>query len=497
LQKLKKFKEKLLNNKIYIIFFLLYASISFGLIFFHEQWRDEAQSWLLAKNLSIIDLIKHLKYEGHFLLWYLIIMPFAKLGFPYVTQNIISWFFTVLAGAIFLLKAPFSNRKKVLLLFSFPMLYLFPIVARCYCLIPLAIVMTAMFYKDRYEKPIRYVLSIVFIANTHVIMLGMAGYLLLEFIIEAVKRKNDFSKNSKKTIIFSLILVFILLFLTAAPLFGCLSFNKDVGTNYPLWYKILGVFLLEPLLMVQELFEVIIYNNFFAIIIFVLSFYIVLYEIKNNKLEFLKIWIILLWQYLIYVTIYGMSSQRAATVIWIIIFFAWTRQNKKDTNELDEKFLKISIILLLILNIINGIIFISLDIKYNYSSAKQTADFIDQNIEEESVMITGSQAEFCSSIMAHTDKVKFYYIQRKDYFTYAVLDSTSRLGLLPEDFYDVLDEFDDSDNLYYVYTPTKVSFFNDKKTIDELVENGRLEKIFESDKAFEKNEEYIIYKINR
>ena len=62
--------EKIKKNKFNIIVFIIYGLISLGLVFSHEQWRDEAQQWILVRDLSFFDLISQLKYEGHFLLWY-------------------------------------------------------------------------------------------------------------------------------------------------------------------------------------------------------------------------------------------------------------------------------------------------------------------------------------------------------------------------------------------------------------------------------------------
>ena len=62
---IKKWVEE---NKSHITIFLIYEVISFCLIFFHEAWRDEAQSWLLVRDLNFVELISQMKYEGHFLL---------------------------------------------------------------------------------------------------------------------------------------------------------------------------------------------------------------------------------------------------------------------------------------------------------------------------------------------------------------------------------------------------------------------------------------------
>ncbi|HZE76598.1 MAG TPA: hypothetical protein VE091_14900, partial [Gemmatimonadales bacterium] len=37
----------------------------------HELWRDEAQPWLVALHSgSLLELFRHIKYEGHPGLWY-------------------------------------------------------------------------------------------------------------------------------------------------------------------------------------------------------------------------------------------------------------------------------------------------------------------------------------------------------------------------------------------------------------------------------------------
>ncbi len=51
---MKKFIKK--NKK--IIVFALYMFITFILINFHENWRDEAQAWLIARDCNIFELFR-------------------------------------------------------------------------------------------------------------------------------------------------------------------------------------------------------------------------------------------------------------------------------------------------------------------------------------------------------------------------------------------------------------------------------------------------------
>ena len=57
--------------------FVIYLAAVFFLVSRHENWRDEAQAWLLARDLNVFQLISQMKYEGHPCLWHLILMPFA------------------------------------------------------------------------------------------------------------------------------------------------------------------------------------------------------------------------------------------------------------------------------------------------------------------------------------------------------------------------------------------------------------------------------------
>ena len=65
------------------ILFAGYLLFNGVLLLGHELWRDEANVWLIARELSPAELIREIKYQGHPCLWYFLVMPFAKLGMPF------------------------------------------------------------------------------------------------------------------------------------------------------------------------------------------------------------------------------------------------------------------------------------------------------------------------------------------------------------------------------------------------------------------------------
>lgn len=71
----KQNKRELTTLLIIFAGYLLFNGI---LLAGHELWRDEANVWLLARDVSPIQLLKEIKYQGHPCLWYYLVMPFAK-----------------------------------------------------------------------------------------------------------------------------------------------------------------------------------------------------------------------------------------------------------------------------------------------------------------------------------------------------------------------------------------------------------------------------------
>ena len=50
--------KKFIKDKKELITWAIYCCLTFTLILFHENWRDEAQAWLLARDCTILELIR-------------------------------------------------------------------------------------------------------------------------------------------------------------------------------------------------------------------------------------------------------------------------------------------------------------------------------------------------------------------------------------------------------------------------------------------------------
>lgn len=161
-------------------------ALTVALSVFHEPWRDEAQAWLLARDLTPWQLIAtRLRYEGHTPLWYLLLMIPAKLGVPYeLGLKTVSLTVTAAAMALLVRKSPFPWYVRYTLPFTYFLFYQYTIVSRSYCLIVLLMWVAALCFRQRNEKPWRFaaVLMALGAVSAHGILFG--GGFALAWLIE-------------------------------------------------------------------------------------------------------------------------------------------------------------------------------------------------------------------------------------------------------------------------------------------------------------------------
>ena len=117
--------------------------VAFGLVV-HEPWRDELQAWTIARaSATPTALLRNIRHEGHPILWYAILWPFAKLQSSIWMLQLLQWCIAVATAAVVLWKSPFSRVQRSLLLFGYFSLFEYGVLARSYGL-GLLLAVTAM-----------------------------------------------------------------------------------------------------------------------------------------------------------------------------------------------------------------------------------------------------------------------------------------------------------------------------------------------------------------
>jgi hypothetical protein len=373
-----------------IVLFIIYLGIHIYVMTKHELWRDEAHAWLMAKNLSLKELFVVSRFDGHPILWHLILMPFAKLGAPYISIQIINLLIVTIAAYIFYFKVEMNDIVKTIILFGAPFIYIYNIIARNYGLILLFIVLLAYYYKTRYKRPYLYVLLLCLLINTPTISWGVALSLFFVFEFDAIKEKL----LSKKEIIVT-ILMFILTL-------GVVSFEL-YGTTNTDFYKPFQV----PFVDNSKFFIILL---FASIIIFGISTFFI--DKKMFK-EFFIFSFGLMWQIGIVLFFYSyILDQRLfyLTIVWlgyIIVFINNSKQSKK---------LAIAIVFIIfsISFTYKSYTYVVEDISYNFSSSKETAEWINNNINADRILF--DRSIYCQALVPYLRNVKAYDVSKNKYF---------------------------------------------------------------------------------
>lgn len=110
------------------------------LLWRHEMWRDELQAWLLARDSSsLVDLWRNSRYEGHPLLWHVMLFPLAHLFAQPAVMKVLHWAIAVGGAALVMFRAPFPTLIKGALIFSYLPLYEYGVISRNYGLTMLGV----------------------------------------------------------------------------------------------------------------------------------------------------------------------------------------------------------------------------------------------------------------------------------------------------------------------------------------------------------------------
>ncbi|MBI2212174.1 MAG: hypothetical protein HYU52_00885 [Acidobacteria bacterium] len=153
----------------------LYLLLGFALITHHEAWRDEADSWLWARDGSLEELFGHLGHMGTPSLWYLLLFPMAKAGLPFLAQGVLHVLLSSGTAFLILARAPFPRRVRLLVVFSYFFGFEYLVIARNYAIGLLLLFALAALDGERRQRRILFGLTLALMMNTsvHLLFIGV------------------------------------------------------------------------------------------------------------------------------------------------------------------------------------------------------------------------------------------------------------------------------------------------------------------------------------
>ena len=486
-----------------IIAFVLWAIVVIFVFIRHENWRDEAQAWLMARDLDIPGLIAQMKYEGHPCLWHLILMPFAKLGLPYETMNIVSIVITAIAVALLLWKSTLPYVVKLVMIFGSALLYYMPIVSRSYCLIPLFLFMNACCYPSRRKHPLFYGLTIALLIQTHVYLLGVPAMMSILWLIESFAdfKKDRCFKNLMKQAVGLLLPLLSLLFLVYQIMGSTESsaFNGSLFSIYDFFFAYARNFKIENSFMASPGGTKPYFSAFSVVLAAIFAGMLVLtaiYMLRKKNSEGLKILLIftfgLLVRVLIAAILYpAIGAQKMTIVFFMAVWLLWAIWQHIDARNV-KRFMLIALGMVCLVNTVNTIDAFR-DISEDFTDAKNCAEYINSSIPEDAVLLQNDNP-VSSAILPYLNREGLYSLVTGEYTSY-----TTWKNIYPTiTEYDMLCELaksinPDAEEAYVVACPRADTFYEHNWFPEYFVEENIVYK--SARLPICRNEAYIIYRI--
>lgn len=460
------------NIVIFVIFLLFALLIGIN----HEPWVDEAQSWIIARDASCLEIIWDIaRYEGSFPLWHLTLRLFINLGLKYECLYIVPIIISAIGLIIFLKKVEAPKFVKILLPFTYYIFYQYTIVARSYCYLLLAFSILAITYKERAQKPLKYIFALVFMSLISMHGMIISIILATTFLIETIKEKN-IKRYIKEFIIFGVIII-----LECIILFPRNDLYMTVSATYTIQEIIRA--LLNMLIGNGNIFFQV--YNIISIILFMLLF-INLITIKNKDMFITTLFLFG------FMFIIRLASHHCGILFLLVIFGIVCNYDEiKLKNKNIDKLLIAVLIMYSVVSIIPSIN----DYKNEYSGAKAMAEYIEEKgYNKEEIFGFGYktvsvQAYFEENLYDNRPETIYRWtINNKDFYNYCNFPNIDKTEFKEVPKF-ILIEYDTNDDF-------KLEMI--KQTIEETgkyeIEYQTLGKVFFKD-SYSENEGFSLYKL--
>ncbi len=435
-----------------VLVLLLYIGVNTVLILNHENWRDEAQAWQIAKQLNPAEIFAQLKYEGHPFLWYAVLVPFAKLGLPFAGMGFVSLACMSAAAWLILKKSPFPVPVRVLIVFSSFFVYYYPVVSRSYCLIPPILAWLAVLYPTRREKPVLYGTALALLTQVHVFVVPLSLLLSAFWLAEAflawkkegVEGKQVFQRNLAGLGISLASGLFL-----AWELFGSEEANVqvhvhlasslnsnlhriNVGTQWGM-NEMLGFSISDG---DWRIFRVLILAGLFAFLFYAWK-------------EALIYTGFVATQFLMFTYVYLASPQKAMILGHGLIFILWIIREQREKRGWKDGCCLLVLLALLFVSTVHHRTKMEQDMTQAYSSSKSMAAYIEKHVPGD-VPVAAAGDLFAEGTAAYLEREVWYPVTEEP-VTFLVWDDRRRAGIRYEEMLErVRQKYPEAKEMYLI-----------------------------------------------
>jgi len=169
---------------------LIFAACGLVAVLHHVPGMDEAQGWLIARDLSVPGILRQMHYAGTPPLWHLLLSLLIHLRLPYGVLGFVSLTMMCAAVYVWLRWSPLPLVVRLLVPFAFFFQYQYAVVARSYSLSTLLAFVAAALWR---QKPPRVVVLAVVLAL--LVQTNLYGFAMGAGIALAIAAEYCFPKR--------------------------------------------------------------------------------------------------------------------------------------------------------------------------------------------------------------------------------------------------------------------------------------------------------------
>ena len=153
---------------------LIFVTVGVVAVLHHVPGMDEAQGWLIARDLSVPGIVRQMHYEGTPPLWHLLIFLLIRLHLPYAAFGYVSLSMMAAAVYVWLRWSPLPFVVRLLVPFVFFFQYQYAVVARSYSLSTLLAFVAAALWRREPQRiiPLAIVLALLVQTNLYGFAMG-------------------------------------------------------------------------------------------------------------------------------------------------------------------------------------------------------------------------------------------------------------------------------------------------------------------------------------
>jgi hypothetical protein len=467
------------NTLFYLVSALFFLVSNFVIRFnYHELWKDEWQSWFVARDMDIVEMLKFLYYEGHPALWYLYLKPFTWFSHFVADDLLINSAHFIAYGILVGIILSFNNISgltKWLFLLGYYPLFEYGMIARGYILVMILFFLLVKYLPKASTHP--HLLGIIFLVLCQTELYGVIAAAAWLFYIFLEQRGVWSSPiqflrlHRHYWIIASYFLAGVVLFYVTinwapdageirARLVNIMSAYKGKSGFQAAFQGFLGHAFLPGILPAATKKGISGEGLFLA----VAGIASILFIFRQHKHQLLAIVFYIFWVVYFAATTYSGGMRQWGMLYVFVMAMIFLQFSQQKTSQ---KWTQMLVYILLILHIIYGVRAVWDEIRYPFTNAKKTAHYMTSSLNP-NIPVVGI-SPFNVAAPSGYSGITFYELPDGVPFTY--FRWLEKVYMPPQDELALFAQYKKSKGLYVIsHKPLDLTRYPQLKLIQSISE---------------------------